>query len=189
MTIALDSNEEGLFDSVRGEQHFYRFADGKRVLSERFNTGDQIGKIHGWFSEVVEEASSEPGTMDAVQTYTYYAGSYATAMIGDMEIYEEGIVDCKIKDNGNYIISAIGVLIDPDTLEPYEMPMVITVELTADGYLVSYTSDNVIINNPQGMGMQQYIVTTSVKYEYGTLTDADVQANIDAYIAQESANS
>ena len=51
------------------------------------------------------------------------------------------------------------------------------------------TSDNVIINNPQGMGMQQYIVTTSVKYEYGTLTDADVQANIDAYIAQESSNS
>ena len=196
MTISQDSNEEDHYGKVRGEQHFYTFANGKRVCYGKTSVDSGTDYIGGWFSEVIPEEPEDEnqgvvGTITSSVTYSCYVSRYATSIIEEIDITEDDIVDCKILDNGNYHITAS--LVDYDnngtpenTSDDLKHYVLIEIEVTADGYLVSHTS-NVLISHPTA-SFDKYVLTTAVKYEYGTLNDTIVQSNIDAYIAQEAAS-
>ena len=106
------------------------------------------------------------------------AKEMSTIMINFMDITEDNIVDCKILDNGNYYITSVMTLDDI-------IPLLIEVEMTADGYLLSHVSNAIMSDDSE---TEPYILITNVQYKYGVLTDSDVQANIDAYVEQESNN-
>lgn len=175
MTILQKSNEKDCYGSVNIEQYFYRFTNGKRVVCS-IGTSNNTKLINGWFEEVLPEESNDPDTILTAGTYTTYAQAYSTLIINEMDITENNIVDCKILENGNYFITASMIFED--------MPFLIDVEITEDGYLLSHVSN--AISDDDSSSLKKYILVTNVQYEYGVLTDSDVQANIDAYVEQES---
>ena len=195
MIINQDSNEVDHYDTVFGEQVFYKFADGKRVAYGKTGTPTNPGQIGGWFEEVVSKNNSESqqpsdGYQTITQiaaTYSYYASTYTTSGISEFDITEEDIVDCKILDNGNYYVTASLMIEETHGGQTISYPFLMEVELTADGYLVEYLATAKIPNGGSSLAdsVDQYILTTSIKYQYGVLTDAEVQANIDAYKVQE----
>ena len=184
MIIHQDDNDEEYGDVTDGEYHFYKFADEKKVFYYKVTSGTDQNEIDGWFDDFVEKEPTPPGSVSSISSYTWYAGYMATAMIGVIDITAQDIVDCKVLDNGNYQITA-SVLLSESGTDPEGLPCLIDVELTTDGYLVYYNAKSLCSVN----GFRyQYLNSTTVKYEYGTLTEAEVQANIDAYIAQEAEN-
>lgn len=185
MIINQDSNEVDHYDTVFGELAFYKFADGRRVAYVKTGTPTNPGQIGGWFEEVVSSDGYQ--TITQKETYSHYASTNTTSGISEFDITEEDIVDCKILDNGNYYVTASLMIEETYGGKTTSYPFLMEVELTADGYLVEYLATAKIPNGGDSLAdsVDQYILTTSIKYQYGVLTDAEVQANIDAYKVQE----
>ena len=186
VTIKQSVSEEGLIDVVdMGISHFYKFENGKRVGYSSQITGGVEGEIDGWFNEVVEEQEKSNGgdgtqSMLSYTTYSYYVRASVTSVIDRVVLDETKIVDCVVNESGNYIISA-ALTIEEDGVE---YPSLIDMEITNDGFLLSYDINAGLLGYEKSE--RAYVVnTTSVKYEYGKLTDTEVQSYIDKYKVQE----
>jgi len=193
-SFSQDTSEEGYYDTVEGYSHFFKFANGKRVLYSANSVDGEEGLISGYFDEVVEKEESNGGdgyqTLTEIKTYTYLASNYATTIINMIDISEEDIVDCEILENGNYKITASLIVCENQgSNNAIEYPCLITIELAENGYLISYNCLTLMeddFNN--SIAGDKYVLSTNVKYEYGALTEAEVQAKIDKYKAQQANN-
>ena len=109
--------------------------------------------------------------------------STVTSIIDRFDIDETNIVDCDINENGNYVITAVVSIVD----DGVEYPSLIDMEITTDGYLLSYTINSGVLGD-EDIERSFVVNVTSVKYEYGKLTDSEVQSYIDKYKTQEVIN-
>ena len=123
-------------------------------------------------------------------TYSSLAKDYLVEMpLGIFNMSEENIVDCNISENGNYEITFSLNYILTIRGETYEHPCLVVVEVTQDGYLSSVNGLCLIDNdNSDSIYGDRYLSSIEVKYEYGVLSEEDVQSNIDKYKIQVNNN-
>lgn len=186
----LYNGAEGFPD--KQETYYYKLSSGVNVLLQRVIDGS-INYLYGYHDstqeagKIVHEQGEGQTTTSTRCSFEYYAYKACTGLVDGMYLTftEDDVVSCKVNDNNNYVI----VLAVDDFMESGLEGMV-DIEITQEGYLntIQYTmiQDMPIDKSDPSSGMGDYsIINPTFKYEYGVLTEAEVQANIDAYNAQD----
>lgn len=187
----INNGAEDLNDvTEKCETYYYKLSSGVNVLLQKEIDGSEsYYRYHDSTQEAkVFESGGEGYTLSSTRcSFEYYAYTACTGMVDGMYLTftEDDVVSCKVNDNNNYVI----VLAVDDFMDTGLEGMV-DIEITQEGYLntIQYTmiQNMPIDKNDPSKGMGDYsIINPTFKYEYGVLTEAEVQANIDAYNAQD----
>ena len=113
-------------------------------------------------------------------SFEYYASRHLNGTIGSLDDYiiAENVVDCSIADNGNYLMTLA-------FKNPYNMDSILDVKISANGNLIGidfYMMEASVVPGTNGQDNTNYhIINIKVTYEYGVLTESEVQANIDEW--------
>ena len=185
----VNNGAEGL--PAKFETYYYKLSSGVNVLLQKEVDGS--GSCGYVYHDSTQEAkvfeSGGEGYASASPrcSFEYYAYTACTGMTDGMYLTftEDDVVSCKVNDNNNYVI----VLAVDDFMETGLEGMV-DIEITQEGYLntIQYTmiQNMPIDKSDPSKGRGDFsIINPTFKYEYGVLTEAEVQANIDAYNAQD----
>lgn len=173
ITTSCTTNEEYIQTDLNGKFCFYTFSNGKRVVYEE----NEIRPSRGYFNEVTDFESTEQ--------YSKVANNQINevfAIYNAFNITIDSVLDCKILENGNYLLVAFGNY--GNNIGYAEC--IFEIEITKDAILVNmdYSTFMNEDDNEQGVG-ESYVLNINYKYEYGVLTDTEVQEDIDEYIASQ----
>ena len=165
------------------EYHLFKKGDGRRVAYYSYFT--QSDKLQ-------QESSEVGGYIDDSESSSDYIKEgyvYVSDMLDFGEVKEENIVSVKINENNNYVISLVAdidlysnVLYD-GSLSSGELncPVLVVCEISLEGQMISkrYVSivdENAAYEYKDSVKYQEFDV--KLTYEYNTLTEGEVQANI-----------
>jgi len=181
MRVVVKVNENG--EELGQTTEYYKLENDTNVLLLKQSDADGVYDYCD-SNETQEEklinvgnGSSEIATLKV--DFDYYAATWWTGLNNGIMIFfdKEEITSVKVLENGNYLINVYkDNLFDLDNYK-----CIYNCELTSDGYLVK------INMNMWGHNYEKSYYMWN--FEYGVLTEAEVQANIDSYNnAQSSTN-
>lgn len=111
------------------------------------------------------------------QSFCYYQQEAFKQILNIGEVNIDNIVDWKLLENGNYLISAVGLGDAGDGLG--DQLMIVDCEISKDAYLISksYSYASSISSTNHDIST----VISTLKFEYGTLDEAQIQQDINNF--------
>ena len=170
------SVENKFFDAVDCNQYsetkIITMSNGNKYSLLYYDSdGDNIVELKSVRDNVQESGEMFTGS------FSYYNKMQFQQILNIGEINIDNIVDWKVLDNGNYCISAVGMGDVGDGLG--EQLIIVDCEISKDAYLISKSYSYVSSVSSSEKDVSSVIST--LKFEYGTLNEAQVQQDIDNF--------
>jgi len=162
-------------EGVINEVHIFRKSDDSRV-GYFYNVNSVVGsQVTNYFYDTNGNVLCLDYDYKVIMLFQMYA-KYDK----ELQLNKENVLECKVLENGNYFLT----IVDEWQEENYSTPVVVDCEITQDGLLVS--KHYYFMND---IGVQSLVLSNidlGVYFKYNVLTETQVQANIDAYNAQNN---
>lgn len=180
---------EGSGNVSNFEYHLYKKNAGNRVAYGKFSKSSTSDPSVNSY-ELGELFDDSISSSDYVQE----SYRYIRDMLDFGEVTEENIVDVELTENSNYIISLVAdIEFEGDvsfdlkiSSGDLKVPTLVVCEITADGQMVSKKYVSIVDENAQfqDQDSEYHEFECTLTYEYGSLTDTEVQENINAILSE-----
>jgi len=143
----------------------------KYMLLYYDSNDDNVVELHSITDNIQENGEMFTGS------FSYYNQKQFQQILNIGEINIDNIVDWNVLENGNYCISAVGMGDVGDGQG--EQLIIVDCEISKDAYLISksYSYVSTVSSNQKDVSS----VISTLKFEYGTLNETQVQQDIDNY--------
>ena len=159
------------------EQHYFKLNSGVNVTYSK--NSQNITSYHDSTIKA-GEVTNEAGLTEFISSFDYYASTSFSGTVGGItaSFDVKDVAYSNVDEDGNYEIS----LVTNNLFDIEDNKAIVDVVISDDGYLktINYYvleknySPNALVNNLQTLFV-------GINYEYGVLTETEVQSNIDTF--------
>lgn len=140
----------------------------KYCLEYGDSNGDNVVELQSISDNIQESGEMSSGSFSSLTKSRF------EQLLNVGEVTIETIVDWKVLENGNYAISAVGMG-DLGDGQGQQL-LIVDCEISNDAFLISKSYSYVVVSSEISSS-----AISTIKFEYGTLNEAEIQSEIDNF--------